>query len=665
MLSLPLDSYASTSAVTLEALAALAVHVASDQTQVVLGVGAGISTAAGIPDFRGGCGSVYGASPPRSPTRAHSTNTDPRPTLTRSARRTKQLFHYDAILRPDSRAEHFQLMVELRKAAKRAVKDGKRRQQEDCAPIVEGVNSSSEPVPTAFHGLMKGLADRGRLARVYTQNIDGLEAATGLLSLATTPADTPSNRPSTPRLTRSRTSGGGRVNVTTDTPHRHQFSAPDLVVALHGSLDHVSCSVCHHTTEWKKRHTIAFKNGRAKKCPICYGRAQSRKLESKRAINPSQLAFLRPAIVLYDDPSFASSSAASHISSIADADLAAGPTCLIVAGTSLRIPGFRSLVKDFSKAVRQQGGFCVLVNREAVSKEWNAVFDYHFLGDTEVFAQHFTNLLDAFLPSSTPPSTPPPPKSSPSPLNTAQTSSSTESPPLLHSLTTLEPISRISLPPTPPPSSSPLLKPAKDLPALDPSPARPSPKRAASTQPLCYPRPKKRQRPAEAGAQSPIVAQEKKKTKEEEEEEEEEEKELQLVPDSDHERAAEAYYLSPPPSSLPDPTSRTNELIAPVDHAAATAAVATTQMVSSPPEEEEGPGKKEKKRRPKKVRESRLEQFSVAEILRRAEKLERKARREARRFDLLRKEEKRSKKRERRRREEEKKRQLSLAKLGN
>lgn len=49
MLSLPLDSYASTSAVTLEALAALAMHVASDQTQVVLGVGAGISTAAGIP----------------------------------------------------------------------------------------------------------------------------------------------------------------------------------------------------------------------------------------------------------------------------------------------------------------------------------------------------------------------------------------------------------------------------------------------------------------------------------------------------------------------------------------------------------------------------------------------------------------------------------------
>lgn len=49
MLNLPLDSYASTSAVTLEALAALAMHVASDETRVVCGVGAGISTAAGIP----------------------------------------------------------------------------------------------------------------------------------------------------------------------------------------------------------------------------------------------------------------------------------------------------------------------------------------------------------------------------------------------------------------------------------------------------------------------------------------------------------------------------------------------------------------------------------------------------------------------------------------
>lgn len=221
---------------------------------------------------------MYSASPPRSPTLAHSTNTGARPTPTRSARRTKQLFHYDALLRPEARAEHFKLMVELRKAAKRAVKDGKRRrrqeEEEDCAPVVEGDSSSSELAPTAFHGLMKGLADRDRLARVYTQNIDGLEAATGLLSLASTSGNdaTPSNRTSTSRLAQSQASDCGRVDDATNTPHRHHFSAPELVVALHGSLDHVSCSVCHHTTRWKKRHTVAFKKGRAKKCPICYGR---------------------------------------------------------------------------------------------------------------------------------------------------------------------------------------------------------------------------------------------------------------------------------------------------------------------------------------------------------------------------------------------------------
>ena len=34
--------------------------------------------------------------------------------------------------------------------------------------------------PTAFHHLLRALDDRGRLLRVYTQNIDALELKTGL-----------------------------------------------------------------------------------------------------------------------------------------------------------------------------------------------------------------------------------------------------------------------------------------------------------------------------------------------------------------------------------------------------------------------------------------------------------------------------------------------------
>lgn len=70
------------------------------------------------------------------------------------------------------------------------------------------------------------------------------------------------------------------------------------------------------------------------------------------------------------------SPAAATVGTISIRDLSASPDMLIVAGTSLRIPGFKRLVREFSKAVKSRGGICVFVNREKVSKEWDAVFDY-------------------------------------------------------------------------------------------------------------------------------------------------------------------------------------------------------------------------------------------------------------------------------------------------
>ncbi|GAA5984116.1 hypothetical protein JCM10908_006057 [Rhodotorula pacifica] len=618
MLSLSLDSYASTSAVTLEALAALAMHVASDQTKIVFGVGAGISTAAGIPDFRGSCGSLYSDSSLRYPTTTHSTLPDTRLKPARSARRTKQLFHYDALLRPESRAEHFALMVELRKAAKRARRKGKEREDP------RRVESGTKEAPTAFHGLMKDLHERGRLARVYTQNVDGLEAAAGLLDSFPAYKEYGTRRPATSGfgLVTSTRNGPNVSKAATPTSPRHPSLFPPRskvaeasVVTLHGSLDQVTCSVCHYTTKWKKRHTVAFQKGRARKCPICYGRAQSRVLESKRAIRPPHLAFLRPAIVLYDDPAFASSSAAAQMSSLAAADLAAGPTCLIVAGTSLRIPGFRTLVKDFSRAVRKQGGFCVLVNNDPVGKGWNPFFDYHFLGDTEVFARHFSNLLEAFLPLPHLPSS-----------SLTRIVSST-----LGETITLEPVSKMSLPPTPPPSSSPLLPHLSDLPAAElPRPH----KRPVTTSVPCYPgRKRQRRDPLFEKALSPAptaVADGVNK-----------EDDLLVVADSDHERAARAY-LSPPPSSLPEQVKLMNQPIPPHSHATEIATQATPALAPSPPDA--------KRQRSSSSIERRLEHLGVAEILRRAEKHERQLRREAERAKQARKEEKHRRREERRQR---------------
>lgn len=99
--------------------------------------------------------------------------------------------------------------------------------------------------------------------------------------------------------------------------------------------------------------------------------AASRARLSKRVI-PSR-TYVRPSIVLYEE----TSAAASSIGSISIADLSASPDLLIVAGTSLRIPGFKKLVKEFSKAVRANGGISVFVNREEMSsREWQEVFDY-------------------------------------------------------------------------------------------------------------------------------------------------------------------------------------------------------------------------------------------------------------------------------------------------
>lgn len=142
----------------------------------------------------------------------------------------------------------------------------------------------------------------------------------------------------------------------------------------------------------------------------------SRRMRSKRLTTVSPLAFLRPAVLLYDDPHSSSSSAASLIASLAAKDLAHEPDLLLVAGTSLRIPGFAKLVKRFAGRVGRNGGLRVLVNRDGVGKEWEGVFDYHgahavplvsqacqscwadashaVVGDTNWFAAHMVDWLD-------------------------------------------------------------------------------------------------------------------------------------------------------------------------------------------------------------------------------------------------------------------------------
>ncbi|GMK59114.1 hypothetical protein CspeluHIS016_0701290 [Cutaneotrichosporon spelunceum] len=98
--------------------------------RIVVVCGAGVSTAASIPDFRGSNGLFARGS-------------------------VKDLFHVKSLTSPHLLSEHHALLSNLNRLA-------------------------GEAQPTAFHLFLRDMDREGRLLRVYTQNIDGLEERAGL-----------------------------------------------------------------------------------------------------------------------------------------------------------------------------------------------------------------------------------------------------------------------------------------------------------------------------------------------------------------------------------------------------------------------------------------------------------------------------------------------------
>lgn len=107
---------------------------------------------------------------------------------------------------------------------------------------------------------------------------------------------------------------------------------------------------------------------------------------------------LRPAIVLYDEPH----PLGDDIGSIQSADIARKPDMLIIMGTSLKVHGFKKLVKDFARIVHESApptaasagsplkknaksfaGKVIFVNKTAPGSEWDGLIDYHVAGETD------------------------------------------------------------------------------------------------------------------------------------------------------------------------------------------------------------------------------------------------------------------------------------------
>ncbi|KAG7700583.1 hypothetical protein KL929_001748 [Ogataea haglerorum] len=213
---------------------------------------------------------------------------------------------------------------------------------------------SVECQPSPFHRLLDKISQEGRLLRLYTQNIDCLD--TQLPHLET------------------------KVPLNFEKPY-------PKTIQLHGNIKLLNCSKCHHVKELDESY-FNENSKLIRNCPEC------EELNAVRAIAGRRVqsgGVLRPRIVLYNEfhPD------GEIIGNITESDLKNRPDCLLVVGTTLKIPGVRRLVKEMAKVVHSKNGSVIWINIEEPTQ---SIVDYveHFDLIVTGSCQDIPALLDAF-----------------------------------------------------------------------------------------------------------------------------------------------------------------------------------------------------------------------------------------------------------------------------
>ncbi|PGG96374.1 hypothetical protein AJ79_09614 [Helicocarpus griseus UAMH5409] len=272
--------------------------------KIVVVAGAGISVSAGIPDFRSSHGLF------KTLKKDHKLKAS-----------GKQLFDA-SVYRDDTMTSSFHDMVRS----------------------LSGMAASAEP--TAFHHLLARLAKDGRLMRLYTQNVDGIE--TSLPPLAT---EVP-------------------LGVKAPWPR---------TIQLHGGLEKMVCQKCRHTSDFEAE---LFQGPDPPLCRKCCETDEFRTTTGQRSHGVGKL---RPRIVLYNEHN----PDEEAIGSVVTADLRARPDALIVVGTTLKIPGVRRIVKEMCHVVRgRKDGVTMWINHEPVpGREFESCWDLVIKGDCDEVAR--------------------------------------------------------------------------------------------------------------------------------------------------------------------------------------------------------------------------------------------------------------------------------------
>ncbi|KAJ8131890.1 hypothetical protein O1611_g1733 [Lasiodiplodia mahajangana] len=262
-----------------------------------------------------------------------------------------------------------------------------------------------EVEPTITHRFIAQMRDVGKLARVYTQNIDEIEKKIGLSTDLNHGFGNKKRRSMKPQLSESSEkeeaiesldgSSSGNMDAAQNMhksedlvvpqPKPRPSPSPDKgveCVFLHGSLHSLRCFVCGKLCDWdeddRESRTLS---GEQPECPHCAGATAARQEKGKRALG---IGKLRPDIVLYGEEHPQS----DLISPIVQHDLAASPDLLLVLGTSLRVHGLKVMVKEFAKAVHKKGGKVVFINFTKPSESaWGDVLDYWIEWDCDAWVE--------------------------------------------------------------------------------------------------------------------------------------------------------------------------------------------------------------------------------------------------------------------------------------
>lgn len=208
--------------------------------------------------------------------------------------------------------------------------------------------STKTASPTPFHHLLARLSEEGRLLRLYTQNVDGID--TSLPPLAT------------------------------QIPLPRKGPWPKTV-QLHGGLAKMTCTKCNEINDFDPE---VFDGPIPPECPECAARDFARtEIAGKRSHG---IGRLRPRMVLYHEHNPDDEA----IGSVTRADLRTRPDAVIVVGTTLKVPGVRRIVREMCATVRdRRDGFTAWINNdpEPSGKEFEDSWDMIIKGTSDEVAR--------------------------------------------------------------------------------------------------------------------------------------------------------------------------------------------------------------------------------------------------------------------------------------